>query len=116
MPVSATSLPLLTMAPAKVGTDWRKIASNAAEIVPVFVMPPPALLSPKTRTWVSAIPIARVARPPVIVPRLTIPPESVVTAEIAMAVFPAATIPLLAMPPSTVAPTTRMPLCAEITP
>ena len=54
MPVSATSLALSTMAPAKVATDWSWIALNAAEIVPVLVMPPPALLSPKTLTRVTS--------------------------------------------------------------
>ena len=116
MPVSATSLPLLTIAPSKVGTDWSWIALNAAEIVPALVMPPPVLLSPKTLTWVTAIPIARVAWHAVIVPRLTIPPESVVTPEILTPVLPAATTPLLTMPPSAVAPNTLTPLNAEIAP
>jgi hypothetical protein len=79
-------------------------------------MPPPALLSPKTLAWVTKIPISPVACVAMIVPRLTIPPESVVTPEILTAVFAAEMMPLLVMPPIAVAPMTLMPLCAEITP
>ena len=67
-------------------------------------MPPPALLSPKTRTSVTEIPPSPAPFVAVIVPRLTIPPESVVTSEILTPVLPAAMMPLLVMPPALAAP------------
>ena len=74
MPVSAVSLPLLPIAPAIVVAELTKMPLNAAEIVPLLLMPPPALVSPKTPTLVTKIPLSPPACTAEITPLLVMPP------------------------------------------
>ena len=93
-PLTAETVPVLAMPPVKVETSCTEIPRNCAEIVPLFVIPPPPLL-PNRTTLETEMPV----RPAEIVPALEMPPVKVETLNTLIPVPAAEIVPELAMPP-----------------
>jgi hypothetical protein len=89
---------MLAMAPANVAMPTTAMPVWRPEIVPVLVMPPPALLLPNT---LKAVLLTKMPAPldTVIFPLLLMPPKKLATCTTPMPECPAAIVPLLVMPP-----------------